>query len=79
IKYLRVPDTLLDAVGEGQSRAREAGRSKRGAHVSGTGYRGRDGPPQGKSRCTTTHPVQLTCGTGPGGMRGGRGGRGRSI
>ena len=31
IKYLRVPDTLLDAVKEEQARAREAGRSARGA------------------------------------------------
>ncbi|KAG9312162.1 hypothetical protein JVU11DRAFT_7452 [Chiua virens] len=37
IKYLRVPDTLLDAVKEEQSRAREAGRSARGA---GPGTRG---------------------------------------
>jgi hypothetical protein len=37
IKYLRVPDTLLDTVKEEQSRAREAGRSGRGA---GTGSRG---------------------------------------
>ncbi|KAH9922582.1 hypothetical protein B0H21DRAFT_815106 [Amylocystis lapponica] len=40
IKYLRVPDTLLDAVKEEQNRAREAGRSARGAHVSGAGNRG---------------------------------------
>lgn len=37
IKYLRVPDTLLDAVKEEQTRAREAGRSARGA---GPGPRG---------------------------------------
>lgn len=40
IKYLRVPDTLLDAVKEEQNKAREAGRSARGAHVSGSGGRG---------------------------------------
>ncbi|EED85290.1 predicted protein, partial [Postia placenta Mad-698-R] len=40
IKYLRVPDTLLDAVKEEQNKAREAGRSARGAHVSGAGNRG---------------------------------------
>ncbi|KAL6305080.1 hypothetical protein BKA93DRAFT_731547 [Sparassis latifolia] len=40
IKYLRVPDTLLDAVREEQTKAREAGRSARGAHVSGSGGRG---------------------------------------
>lgn len=37
IKYLRVPDTLLDAVKDEQARAREAGRSARGA---GPGPRG---------------------------------------
>ncbi|KAI0732488.1 hypothetical protein C8Q72DRAFT_774172, partial [Fomitopsis betulina] len=46
IKYLRVPDTLLDAVKEEQNRAREAGRSARGAHVSGAGNRGGRGMPQ---------------------------------
>ena len=40
IKYLRVPDTLLDAVKEEQNRAREAGRSARGSHVGGPGGRG---------------------------------------
>jgi len=40
IKYLQVPDTLLDAVKEEQNRAREAGRSARGAHVSGASGRG---------------------------------------
>ena len=42
IKYLRVPDTLLDAVKEEQTRAREAGRSARG---SGGGTRGACFPP----------------------------------
>lgn len=37
IKYLRVPDTLLDTVKEEQTRAREAGRSARGG---GSGMRG---------------------------------------
>ncbi|KAL0955715.1 hypothetical protein HGRIS_001935 [Hohenbuehelia grisea] len=46
IKYLRVPDTLLDAVKDEQSRAREAGRSARGSHVSGN--RGRGAPPRGR-------------------------------
>jgi len=36
IKYLRVPDTLLDAVKDEQSRAREA----RGSHTGGRGGRG---------------------------------------
>ncbi|KAJ6497525.1 hypothetical protein C8R45DRAFT_129801 [Mycena sanguinolenta] len=39
IKYLRVPDELLDAVKEEQNRARDAGRGARGAYVSG-GNRG---------------------------------------
>ncbi|KAG1878802.1 hypothetical protein F4604DRAFT_1579701, partial [Suillus subluteus] len=38
IKYLRVPDTLLDAVKEEQTRAREAGRNARGG--AGAGMRG---------------------------------------
>jgi len=52
IKYLRIPDTLLDSVKEEQTRAREAGRSARGAHVSGAGNRGRGGPtrPRGGPR-----------------------------
>jgi len=33
IKYLRVPDQLLDSVKEEQSRAREAQRSNRGGHA----------------------------------------------
>ncbi|KAG6920128.1 hypothetical protein DXG01_004894 [Tephrocybe rancida] len=49
IKYLRVPDTLLDAVKDEQNRARDAGRGARGAHVSGTrgGRGGRGGPSRG--------------------------------
>ncbi|KAF8339368.1 hypothetical protein F5887DRAFT_1136996 [Amanita rubescens] len=46
IKYLRVPETLLDSVKEEQNRAREAGRSARGGHVSG-GKGGRGGPTRG--------------------------------
>ena len=42
IKYLRVPDTLLDAVKEEQARAREAGRSARGG--PGPGPRGTPSP-----------------------------------
>ncbi|KAG2142312.1 uncharacterized protein EDB93DRAFT_1089000, partial [Suillus bovinus] len=46
IKYLRVPDTLLDTVKEEQVRAREAGRSARGG--GGSGMRGgRGAPPRG--------------------------------
>ncbi|KZP13744.1 hypothetical protein FIBSPDRAFT_869018 [Athelia psychrophila] len=37
IKYLRVPDTLLDTVKEEQARARESGRGGRG----GSGPRGK--------------------------------------
>jgi U6 snRNA-associated Sm-like protein LSm4 len=40
IKYLRVPDTLLDAVKEEQARAREVGRSARGGPGPGSGSRG---------------------------------------
>ena len=39
IKYLRVPEKLLDEVKEEQNRAREASRSARGGHASG-GQRG---------------------------------------
>ncbi|KAF8733291.1 hypothetical protein AX14_003933 [Amanita brunnescens Koide BX004] len=46
IKYLRVPDTLLDAVKDEQNRAREAGRSARGGHTSGP-KGGRGGPTRG--------------------------------
>ncbi|KAF8161447.1 hypothetical protein B0H34DRAFT_700963 [Crassisporium funariophilum] len=44
IKYLRVPDTLLDVVKEEQNRARDAGRSSRGGHAMG----GRGGPTRGR-------------------------------
>ena len=38
IKYLRVPDMLLDVVKEEQTRAREAGKSTRGGtHAGGVG------------------------------------------
>ena len=47
-----MPDTLLDAVKEEQNRAREAGRSARGAHVSGAGNRG-------ESYCVETHFLDL--------------------
>jgi len=43
IKYLRVPDALLDVVKEEQTRAREAGKSARGGPGVG---RGRSGAPQ---------------------------------
>jgi len=43
IKYLRVPDTLLDAVKEEQNRARDVGRSSRGAHTGRGPIRGRGG------------------------------------
>jgi len=65
IKYLRVPDTLLDAVKEEQNRARDAGRGARGAYVSGGNNRGRGALARGRG--------------GRGGpMRGGRG-RGRGA
>ncbi|EPQ55224.1 Sm-like ribonucleo protein [Gloeophyllum trabeum ATCC 11539] len=66
IKYLRVPDTLLDAVKEEQNKAREAGRSARGSHVSGSGGRGRPAVQRGRGAIRG----------GPG--RGGRG-RGRGA
>jgi U6 snRNA-associated Sm-like protein LSm4 len=58
IKYLRVPDQLLDVVKDEQARAREAGRSTRGAGPGRGGIislsrrpfgllsSGRGGPPQ---------------------------------
>ncbi|KAF5393280.1 hypothetical protein D9757_000605 [Collybiopsis confluens] len=45
IKYLRIPDTLLDVVKEDQNRAREAGRNARGTHTGGPGNRGSRGAP----------------------------------
>ncbi|KIJ51414.1 hypothetical protein M422DRAFT_26827 [Sphaerobolus stellatus SS14] len=63
IKYLRVPDVLLDEVKEEQNRAREASRGARGG--SGGGARGRGAPQRGRGGMR-----------GPS-ARGGRGGRGR--
>lgn len=37
IKYLRVPEALLDTVKEEQNRAREAGRGSRGGPGGGRG------------------------------------------
>jgi U6 snRNA-associated Sm-like protein LSm4 len=37
IKYLRVPDTLLDTVKEEQARARESNRGGRGGHAGARG------------------------------------------
>ncbi|KAJ3735721.1 hypothetical protein DFJ43DRAFT_828376 [Lentinula guzmanii] len=66
IKYLRIPDILLDAVKEEQVRAREVGRNTRGAHAGGPGNRGGRG-------------ASTRGGRGRGGpMRGGRG-RGRGV
>ncbi|KAG8742306.1 RNA processing protein [Ceratobasidium sp. 414] len=66
IKYLRVPDVLLDTVKEEQLRARDANRG-RGGHAQGPGRGGRGGPPPRGAR------------GGRGGMpRGGRG-RGRGA
>jgi len=47
IKYLRVPDTLLDAVKDEQNRARDVGRSTRGAHTGRGVSRGRGRGPFG--------------------------------
>jgi len=67
IKYLRVPEKLLDEVKEEQNRAREANRGTRGTHASGPGARGRGAPPRGRG------------GPRGGPARGGRGGRGRGM
>lgn len=64
IKYLRVPDTLLDAVKDEQNRAREANRSTRGSGPGGS--RGRGGPSRGRGGARGMP------------MRGGRG-RGRGM
>ncbi|KAH8827879.1 hypothetical protein DL96DRAFT_1709197 [Flagelloscypha sp. PMI_526] len=45
IKYLRIPDQLLDQVKDEQNRARDANRGGRGGHVGGS--RGRGAPPRG--------------------------------
>ncbi|PBK74953.1 Sm-like ribonucleo protein [Armillaria solidipes] len=63
IKYIRIPENLLDVVKDEQNRAREAGRSNsRGGHVGGRG--GRGAPVRGRGRGAP--------------MRGGRG-RGRGM
>ncbi|KAF5354927.1 hypothetical protein D9756_005669 [Leucocoprinus leucothites] len=65
IKYLRVPDTLLDQVKEEQNRAREANRARGGHPGSNRGGRGA--------------PTRGGRGGGRGGpIRGGRG-RGRGL
>ncbi|KIJ98924.1 hypothetical protein K443DRAFT_680370 [Laccaria amethystina LaAM-08-1] len=69
IKYLRVPDTLLDAVKDEQNRAREAGRSARGGSGGGGGGMGSRGGRGGPMRGGRG-------GRGP--IRGGRG-RGRGA
>ncbi|SJL07604.1 related to U6 snRNA-associated Sm-like protein LSm4 [Armillaria ostoyae] len=81
IKYIRIPENLLDVVKDEQNRAREAGRSNsRGGHVGGRG--GRGAPVRG-----TVIPLcdilplltRLSLGRGRGApMRGGRG-RGRGM
>ncbi|KIM82508.1 hypothetical protein PILCRDRAFT_464490 [Piloderma croceum F 1598] len=63
IKYLRVPDTLLDTVKDEQARARESGRGGRGGHAGGP--RGRGLPQRGRG--------------GMRGPPRGRGGRGRGA
>ncbi|EKM81278.1 hypothetical protein AGABI1DRAFT_112946 [Agaricus bisporus var. burnettii JB137-S8] len=66
IKYLRVPDTLLDQVKEEQNRAREANRNSRGGHT-------------GPNRGGRGAPIRGSRGGGRGGpLRGGRG-RGRGL
>ncbi|KAK0221751.1 hypothetical protein IW262DRAFT_1375765 [Armillaria fumosa] len=63
IKYIRIPENLLDVVKDEQNRAREAGRNNsRGGHAGGRG--GRGAPVRGRGRGAP--------------MRGGRG-RGRGM
>ncbi|KIO15947.1 hypothetical protein M407DRAFT_147092 [Tulasnella calospora MUT 4182] len=68
IKYLRVPDALLDAVKEEQNRVREAARGARGGAAPRGGRGG--APGRGGARGGAR-------GGGPDRGRGGRGGRGR--
>jgi len=56
IKYLRVPDALLDVVKDEQTRAREAGKSARGA--GGGSGRGRSGAPQRGGRGARGGPTR---------------------
>lgn len=64
IKYLRVPDTLLDSVKEEQARAREASRSARGAGPGSRG--GRGGPARGGRGSARGAPVRGARGRGRG-------------
>ncbi|CAL1711752.1 unnamed protein product [Somion occarium] len=63
IKYLRVPDPLLDLVKDEQTRAREAGRSARGGPGGG---RGRGAPPRGRG-AARGGPIRGGRGRGRGG------------
>lgn len=65
IKYLRVPDQLLDAVKDEQARAREANKF-RGGHAGGAARGGRGGPQRGRGNARGAP------------LRGGRG-RGRGM
>ncbi|KAF7782822.1 hypothetical protein Agabi119p4_2198 [Agaricus bisporus var. burnettii] len=69
IKYLRVPDTLLDQVKEEQNRAREANRNSRGGHtgpnrggrgapIRGSRGGGRGGPLRGEDTSSEKENVQ---------------------
>ncbi|TFK74639.1 Sm-like ribonucleo protein [Pluteus cervinus] len=62
IKYLRIPDNLLDVVKEEQNRAREANRGGRGVV---TGNRGRGLPARG-ARGTRGGPARSVRGRGRG-------------
>ncbi|GAW08544.1 GTPase-activating protein GYP5 [Lentinula edodes] len=58
IKYLRIPDTLLDAVKEEQVRAREVGRSTRG---TGPGNRGGRGAPMRGREVVVSNDFVCVC------------------
>ncbi|KAF8343005.1 uncharacterized protein EI90DRAFT_818696 [Cantharellus anzutake] len=84
IKYIRVPDALLDTVKEEQQRAREAGRARGGGTrgARGTQPRGRFCSIFQRYEHNPDSPISQGRGTGRGasqvtrGARGGRGGRG---
>ncbi|KAG8703097.1 RNA processing protein [Ceratobasidium sp. 395] len=65
IKYLRVPDALLDTVKEEQLRARDANRG-RGGHAPGAGRGGRGGPPARGARGGRGGPMPRGRGRGRG-------------
>ncbi|GJJ08400.1 diphthine synthase [Clathrus columnatus] len=71
IKYLRVPEALLEEVREEQLKAREASKGTRGAVPGG----------RGRGAVQRVIPILVVSGRGSRGgpVRGGRGGRGRGL